>query len=380
MCGDRRVVEGKTVEELFVQHNDIQIKDVSGNGREIDDVPLCRRCVDEIQIGKESLSEEHLIPLALARVDRFDGGLSRRRWEAQREAEAAASTLSRRNNTQKRQGNPRAPSPVYVDIHDPLGGPAFKRSPTKPIPKWMQHLPSMRVEPDEPRPFSMLDNHFSPRGSNIVSLDNRTSPPPVPPHSSPTDAPPPVPPHNEHVKMTARADSPGQMPYPFTLIAEEPVQRPSSSRGLGAGGKHVRFDGVPAHTGPSASAEYLERYSVGKPGHVKSGLTVAVPTGLENKSLPAKVWTPPSSSGRVASRQHTLGYSSVASGTWEESAPSSTFRTVDHRMREPGNGYGGEYSASVGSSALGEDGGVGRRSRPLGVTFQDQLKKVFGFN
>ncbi|KAJ4420962.1 hypothetical protein N0V82_004004 [Gnomoniopsis sp. IMI 355080] len=328
----------------------------------------------------ESLSEEHLIPLALARVDRFDGGLSRRRWEARREAETAASVHSRLHDTKNQEDTRRAPSPIYVNIHDPLGRPAFERSPTKPIPKWMQHLPSMRVEPDEPRPFSVLDRHFSPRGSNTAAPDHQTTPPPVPSHNSPPDAPPPVPPHKKQCKTIAPTYMPDQMSCPFTLIAEEPVQRPSSSRGSGAGGKHVRFGGISAaHAGPSASAEYLERYSVGRPGHVKSGLAVAVPTGPENRSLPAKVWTPPSSR-RVGSPHRTLGDGSVASGTWEESAPSSMGMKVDHRTRGIGSGHRGEYSASVGSSVHSEEGVVGRRSRPLGMTFQDQLKKVFGFN
>jgi hypothetical protein len=59
-------------------------------------------------------------------------------------------------------------STIYININDPIGLPAFKPRPTKPIPRWMQpswmdmlpnqHRPSKTVQP---RPLSILDDHFS---------------------------------------------------------------------------------------------------------------------------------------------------------------------------------------------------------------------------
>lgn len=375
MCGDRRVVEGKTVGELFAGHNNVHVDGGKGMGKEIDQVPLCRRCVEEMQTERERLSEERLVPLALARIDRFDGGLSRRRWEAQQDAETAVPSYPRQHGIGDPEDARRAPSPIYVDIHDPIGGPAFKRRPTKPIPEWMQYLPSARRDQDEPRAPSLLDSHFTSNGADTFSSDDDdddTTPPPVPPHRIPVVAPPPVPPHtiNKFDKATVPTYTPVKMSRPFTLITEEPVQRPSSARmlGAGAGAKHVRFDGVSSHAGPSTSAEYLERYSVGRPEDVKSGLTVGVLSGVEGScsSRGDGLWSPPA-------LRRECGGSSAA-----------TTRMIRAGGVGGCNGTGTgarEYSASPGSSLYGVEGvGGGKRSRALGMTFQDQLKRVFGFN
>lgn len=41
-------------------------------------------------------------------------------------------------------GSPASPSPVYITITDPINGPSFKPSSTKPIPRWMRKLPNGR--------------------------------------------------------------------------------------------------------------------------------------------------------------------------------------------------------------------------------------------
>ncbi|KFY25880.1 hypothetical protein V493_04406 [Pseudogymnoascus sp. VKM F-4281 (FW-2241)] len=41
-------------------------------------------------------------------------------------------------------GSPASPSPVYITITDPINGPSFQPSPTKPIPRWMRQLPNGR--------------------------------------------------------------------------------------------------------------------------------------------------------------------------------------------------------------------------------------------
>ncbi|OBT64057.1 hypothetical protein VE03_06653 [Pseudogymnoascus sp. 23342-1-I1] len=40
--------------------------------------------------------------------------------------------------------SPASPSPVYITITDPINGPSFKPSFTKPIPRWMRQLPNGR--------------------------------------------------------------------------------------------------------------------------------------------------------------------------------------------------------------------------------------------
>lgn len=378
------MVEGITVENLFATDVSGEAEGGRGKGKEVDEVPLCGRCAEEIQRERKSVGEEHLIPLALARMDRFDGGLSRRRWEAQRDAESVALSCPLQHEHAEDLQEPDRPlSPIYVDMHDPIGGSAFEGRPTKPIPRWMQYLPSARRDQDEPRPASILDTHFSRLGSDTASLDDGDALPPLPSHSIPV-TPPPVPPHNVALARTAVATyMPVKMSRPFTFIAEEPAQRPSSARLPGLG-KHVRFDGLPhigAEKRPSESAEYLERYSVGRPVEVRSG-TVAIPSGLEGRpksaapplSRRAGVWPPPPPFQRNVPRD-ALNYGSVSQPARDESGSSA--RTMDYRAREGCE----QYSASPGSSACGEEGGVRRaRARPMGTTFQDQLKRVFGFN
>lgn len=221
MCGDRRVVLGATVEEVF----DGRRSGGGGGGEEVEEVPLCARCVEETE--RDRVDEDRLIPTALERVDRFDGGLSRRRWESRRQQEQQqehqqSSVFSGpdRHLHQGLEADPRSPSPIYVSMRDPLGEPAFKRSQTKPIPRWMQYLPNQRQATmgcPEPRSGSILDSCFKQPALGPVCSDFETEEPPPPAPSTYT---------------------PIQMSRPFTLIAEEPVQRPSSTK---AANKHVRF-------------------------------------------------------------------------------------------------------------------------------------------
>lgn len=187
----------------------------------------------------------------------------------------------------------RGPSPVYVSMHDPVGEPAFRPSKTKPIPRWMQYLPSQRQDAGDcaDRPSSLLDDYLSPSDSSITDAatepEARDSPrpPPVPPHTVPVRPAPaathevspashrgPSPNMTPDASRKDAAFSPFHMSRPFTLITEEPAQRPSSK--LGAGrippSRHVRFISPPqapstASAGrsgrPSESSEFLERYS-----------------------------------------------------------------------------------------------------------------------
>lgn len=368
-------MKGMAVEELYGKG---KAGSGTGKGKEVDTVPLCRRCADEIDGEKGCLGgEDHLVSLALARVDRFDGGLSRRRWEAvQRDADAdaVAPSYSRLQHDPDGPEDPdetcrrRPLSPIYVDLRDPIGGPAFKRSPTKPIPRWMQYLPSARREQDEQRPASLLDEHFPSRGADTADSDE-------------VNAPPPVPPHTTLSSTTVPSYMPTQISRPFTLTMKDPAQQPSSARIPGPV-KHVRFDGsLPGGEKTSSeSSEHSERYSVGRLVDVRSE-NAAIPSCLDGRmadvaspvTRQAGVCSPPLA-GDVPDHgpDHGPDYGS-ASGPRIESGSSA--RQVCYHARRGGCE---EYLTSPGSSADGEEGEA-RTSKPLGMTFQDQLKRVFGF-
>lgn len=352
----------------------MQVEGGRGKGKEVDQVPLCRRCLNEIHAPGQSLSQEHLIPLALERVDRFDGGLSRRRWEAYQDRNISVPSHPLPplpQDIESPQAICRTPSPIYIDIHDPLDGSTFVRSPTKPIPKWMQYLPSARKVSNEPRPASILDIYFSRQDGTAMSTDD-TVPPPVPPHMNPVGTHPELPLHVTDDMDIAPDYMPVQMSRPFTLITEEPVQRPSGAKGHGVvGGKHVRFDGATACAIPSASAEYLERYRIGKSLDAKSRVSFEAPTCLEDKSQPLG-----------GPQSHTHGCDFIDSGTSKASSLPSMARTLENRAPSSFDGAYGidKYSASIGSHIPREEGWAAKRGRPLGLTFQDQLKRVFGFN
>ncbi|KUI65345.1 hypothetical protein VM1G_00761 [Cytospora mali] len=346
---------GVMVGELFDDDRGVGYGVGESKGREVDEVPLCGKCVEEM--ARDEAEGGQLVSMALGRIDRFDGGLSRRRWEAgmgripsrrtalegddiqdagpgMRSSEVPTRTFDGRaqrgSNPQARRFSPRdetntasstrpletqepdgryASSPVYVSMHDPIGQPAFRPSKTKPIPKWMQYLPSQRHGASDcvDRPPSVLDDYFSPPEASTIGPDSDTDPeaidsplpPPVPPHTVPVRSAvptirkiPPTPPEipntptrsnicsrsdpNSAAPTAARrgpAFSPVHMSRPFTLIAEEPVQRPSSK--LGAGrlppSRHVRFISPPQASSssvasdhrserPSGSSEFLERH------------------------------------------------------------------------------------------------------------------------
>lgn len=406
-------MEGVKVEELF-SHGRDEDTVVGGNGygREIDEIPLCAQCVGEI--GRERIDEEHLIPMALGRVDKFDGGLSRRRWEARQQQEspptaAAPDSLFQ----QEREEIRRTPSPIYVSIHDPLGQPAFRRSPTKPIPKWMQYLPSQRDATRHcpaPRPVSILDEYLSVPEFGTTESDTEAQSPP---------SPPPVPPHTVPVRPNPRPTcSPVLRSRPFSVITEEPLQRPSSGK-HGANslppGKHVRFTPGVLNSQSyvafndrgktrSESSEFLERYHVhshNANGSVKSS-AVAVPPGHDERYVRAvspfvrhgNATTGPLSEEGASQRFDVKNNNEVAPSSAQQRHPPHARSALELAARygisrsqkdgEKDHASHYEYahvqspvnSLHVGADGMADRSGAAKR-RPL--TFQDQLKKVFGF-
>lgn len=374
MCGNRRVVKGVKAEDLFANDdvNNERTRDLaSSKGREIDEIPLCVRCVEEIV--SDEANGEHLIPLALERVEQFDGGLSRRRWEM-RHAESKT-PVPNHSRHQNREGNCRTPSPIYVSLRNPLDGPTFRRSPTKPIPKWMQYLPSRRPgrqDSPEPRPVSIVDDHFTSSGSSILGVDSKIDNPP-----------PPVPPHTVPLRSTPQTYAPAQMSRPFTFITEEPVQRPSSKLGPGrfSRNKHVHFDtfqprdseSTDKAKSPLESSEYMEKY------HYTAARKHKDEIGYGLDALPLTVSSP---------RRRDIGSNpefSAAEGSLlkvKDQYSSTECRSNAATGREYGKEGYALYDEHASSSNLhtGGDGvfdfPAGKR-RPLG--FQDQLKKMFGF-
>ncbi|GJC86590.1 hypothetical protein ColLi_09428 [Colletotrichum liriopes] len=147
--------------ELFDEGHDVEeegrgtmrrVAGTAGKGcmKEVDMPPLCAACY----LGTEG---EDVLQKGLKRVERADGGLSRARWDAGearagqlRRAPASIRSLSRDSSSLRQAGDgshdgasghlvkPPAESTIYVSINDPIGQPAFKPSPTKPIPVWMR--------------------------------------------------------------------------------------------------------------------------------------------------------------------------------------------------------------------------------------------------
>lgn len=412
-------------------------------GREIDQTPLCGPCVEEI--SRETANDDHLIPMALRRIDRYDGGMSRRRWEEpnrrsthEDHGHETPSSLNSPSEPEYQTSNfgnsagserhhvARAPSPIYVSMHDPVGEPAFRRSRTKPIPKWMQYLPNKKSDEWDcnERPSSVLDDFFSNPDSSAAESDNQSgvpsspSPPPVPAHIIPVR---PATPKTKKEKSTSieeiatpkRSISPPrssltaseparsasafktvQMSRPFTFIDEKPGQRPSSrwQQGRLTPNRHVRFISPPKTTSsptipsgsvghsksPSESSEFLDRH-VPNVGQGKT--SVLLPSSLQDRDLSvATPFVKRYAGGAAGSSAKTILRSLGDHSCSVDLARGST----DVEGAEPGKAHARNREIMAQSKLHGGgDGAVDYGAeRRLGrvITFQDQLKRVFGFS
>ncbi|KAM7186908.1 hypothetical protein V8F20_011189 [Naviculisporaceae sp. PSN 640] len=195
LCGNKRVVKGVRLAELFT---DRESSDDDGDretgtdeerrlypgtkkGREIDQVPLCANCMADVDANQ--LDERSVVQKGLRRMDQTDSGMSRRRWEGTRLGKEKAIGSKEAAPGQQRCGPQNRiqhdtqtgsiygngadsrsvtesdvpqqhvgcstrvePSTVYVSMFDPIGRPAFRPSPTKPIPQWMNMTPNIAGE------------------------------------------------------------------------------------------------------------------------------------------------------------------------------------------------------------------------------------------
>lgn len=180
-----------------------------GRRKEIQDVPLCATCLVELEreTGTQQLDDRVVVQKALDRIDKSDAGLSRKRWErmnthtsrqqddsktcspARFQSDGGGSSpdddpdwedaSSHADDDDGDDGEAPLDSTIYVSMRDPINEPAFKPSPTRPIPRWMQllwgregpreqHLkdsqpqPSLQPEPEPeavPRPESWQQSH-----------------------------------------------------------------------------------------------------------------------------------------------------------------------------------------------------------------------------
>lgn len=74
------IYRGLTVRELFHENGGSGRRDDgTGRGIEIKEAPLCAACVVEAEI--DGVGEEGIVKKGLRRVEKMDGGVTRKRWE-----------------------------------------------------------------------------------------------------------------------------------------------------------------------------------------------------------------------------------------------------------------------------------------------------------
>ncbi|KAI1417515.1 hypothetical protein F5Y13DRAFT_201117 [Hypoxylon sp. FL1857] len=278
LCGSKAVVTGPTLAELFDGDDGSRDEDETGagTGREIAQVPTCANCVVECEI--DSANEQVVVQNALRRMDKVDGGMARKRWERKdgRISRRAVGEIKRVPAASKAVQSPSQhqlsirgqrhtshsshlptdgtlsvsaddsdgancavplDSTIYISVLDPLGEPAFKPSPTKPIPRWMQWLPSQRRRSrwNGPRPHTILDEYFPPSSatptnkpvSNLHTFCPTipTQARPYPANSSPPPSYHPTSHCSEYGNLTESIVTALKGP---SFVLDEPLKRPSS--------------------------------------------------------------------------------------------------------------------------------------------------------
>ncbi|KAG6002417.1 hypothetical protein E4U54_000888 [Claviceps lovelessii] len=117
-------------------------------GEESLQAPLCALCAADCDA--DSLDEHGVLERGLKRIDLVDGGVTRRRWiEKSRRQTAGMKRWSSNardkqpghghQEGQQKNGNQSVPM-FWVNMNDPINGPSFRPSPSKPLPPHMQHV------------------------------------------------------------------------------------------------------------------------------------------------------------------------------------------------------------------------------------------------
>ncbi|CAH0028362.1 unnamed protein product [Clonostachys rhizophaga] len=154
LCGNRLVHRGVKIPALFAG----EPKQKNGRGKELTEAPICAPCMVDSEV--DGVTEEVLVKRGLRRVERYDAGVTRKRWE-EREGEAGrdggkgkaratnleTGKLSRGFGIDGAGEGASQDSTIWVNLSDPINGPSFKPSPLKPIP-WLQPraLPTTKLE------------------------------------------------------------------------------------------------------------------------------------------------------------------------------------------------------------------------------------------
>jgi len=242
ICGNRLVVRGVTVKEVFSDETDEE--GTSGEAKEIDEIPLCAHCY--VEVGLEEVGPRTVVNEALRRMDYRDGGLSRKRYEDGRQVQDDALQPERVSSLQDGGIGP-APldATIYISIRDPTA-PAFKPSPTKPLPQWIVGTQTRDIETNdhglETEATPVADLRHPPaaelslqrRQSSYIPSVDRTAKP----HTS---MPEPVRPTTPQDTMTGPVTTPILAPQPIPVVSprtfrysragyiySESLKRPSS--------------------------------------------------------------------------------------------------------------------------------------------------------
>ncbi|KAG8665593.1 hypothetical protein FPOAC2_10670 [Fusarium poae] len=171
LYGSRAIYQGVRIQDLFRDEEEIE-RDGCG-GKEVDKVPLCAAYVVEVEV--DGVTEEStVVNRGLRRVEKVDGGLTRKRWEANNNERNSKSVSSWQppiyrtgdgvtgdegiSSNFSSNSRDTSKSVIWVDIFDPINGPSFKPSPLKPIPLFMQRPASPIREPH--RRVTAIDTHL----------------------------------------------------------------------------------------------------------------------------------------------------------------------------------------------------------------------------
>ncbi|KAI8963966.1 hypothetical protein F5Y11DRAFT_364698 [Daldinia sp. FL1419] len=196
------------------------------------------------QISRRAVGEIKRVPgTARNSIQQNPPSLSRSRWSIQdrvRTSQGSHLPVDGASSNSEEQENNIAPQgPVfYVSIFDPINDPSFKPSPTKPIPQWMQWLPSQRNRTrryTETRPYSILDEYFppplieasdypTPRPPTIYPI----SPSPNPLRSEATPRPPNRRRKSQNLGFSNTIVSTITALKGPSFVLDEPLKRPSS--------------------------------------------------------------------------------------------------------------------------------------------------------
>ncbi|KAF4999418.1 hypothetical protein FGRMN_2440 [Fusarium graminum] len=186
LYGSRAICQGVRVQDLFPEEGLEGQRGDGCGGKEVTRVPLCAAYVVEVEVDGVA-DESVVVKRGLRRVEKVDGGLTRKRWEAKTIDKDSKSHSTWQSSTHNPGGGSAnhetivnntptksrdtSQSVIWVDIFDPIDGPSFKPSPLKPIPLFMQcppspgHSPQRRLTANETyfqAPPSLRKPHSAP--------------------------------------------------------------------------------------------------------------------------------------------------------------------------------------------------------------------------